>query len=162
MYADITYYRLLTEYLSEFWLMARAGHRRNSGFTILELLTVLAVVGLALWIFFVTVTNARTASRDATRLAELGEITKALNIYYSNNGRFPISTTQTTITGTDEFSRALQGDLAIKEMPRDPLYPEYSYTYISSADGTDYLLTFCLETNSIRGYKDGCDNTMKP
>ena len=47
-------------------------------------------------------------------------------------------------------------------MPKDPTDPTYTYQYISNAIGSTYTLNFCLETNTIRGYVQGCSNYVSP
>ncbi|HEY4486944.1 MAG TPA: type II secretion system protein [Candidatus Paceibacterota bacterium] len=136
--------------------------QKKSGFTILELLVVMAIVALGLSIISVFLVGLKAKSRDAARMSHLEEITKALNLYYTNNGKFPALTTETVITGSDALSDFLEGDGVIKEAQKDPSGGVNQYTYQSNANGTDYTITFCLETNSNKKYTEGCGNTMKP
>lgn len=62
------------------------------GFTLIELLVVIAIIGILASIVLVSLTGARLKSRDGQRLAELKEMQKALELYYSTNGRYPITT----------------------------------------------------------------------
>jgi len=135
---------------------------KTKGFTILELLVVMAIIVIVLSIIMVSITGIRTKSRDATRMSHMNEVVTALNLYYSNQGRFPIATSETIITSDDIVSAELEGDGVIQQTPRDPLHPTFTYRYISDSRGLEYTLTFCLETNTIQGYSQGCDNTFRP
>ncbi|MBI4117967.1 MAG: type II secretion system protein [Parcubacteria group bacterium] len=132
------------------------------GFTILELLVVLAVIGMLMSVVIVSMSGVKEKGRDATRMQHLQEVQNALNLYYTNHSKFPVFASATTITGDDAFSVVLEGELVISEVPPDPQHPVRTYTYQSNASGSDYTLTFCLETNSIKGYSMGCANTKKP
>ncbi|MBI4120854.1 MAG: type II secretion system protein [Parcubacteria group bacterium] len=134
----------------------------HKGFTILELLVVLAVIGMLMSVVIVSMTGIKEKGRDATRLQHLQATQNALNLYYTNHSKFPVFASATTITGDDAFSVLLEGELFISEVPRDPQHPVRTYTYQSNASGSDYTITFCLETDSIQGYSQGCGNTKKP
>ena len=140
-------------------------HRSSKkGFTILELLVVVAIIAMLFTAISVVLTGVKERSRDAKRMTNMHEIQKALNLYYTEFGRFPITLTTIDITGNDAFSVELENSGLITEVPTDPLYPStvYRYGYISTAGGTDFTLSFCLETDTIQGYVQGCGNTFKP
>ncbi len=104
----------------------------------------------------------KAKGRDAARMASLHQIENALNLYFNNHNRFPIEQSLVVITGTDSFSLALKDDLVIPEVRPDPIYPSSYYTYISNTSGTDYTITFCLETDTVSLYAKGCSNTISP
>ncbi len=62
------------------------------GFTLIELLVVIAIIGILASIVLVSLSSARAKSRDGQRISELKEMQKALELYYSDHGRYPIST----------------------------------------------------------------------
>ena len=62
------------------------------GFTLIELLVVIAIIGILASIVLVSLTGARVKARDGQRISELKEMQKALELYYSDNGRYPITT----------------------------------------------------------------------
>lgn len=61
------------------------GSTRQDGFTIIELLTVIAVIGLLASIITTTVGTVRSKARDAKRLGNLKALTNALELYLTNN-----------------------------------------------------------------------------
>jgi len=138
--------------------------KRNpaKGFTILELLVVLAIIGVLSSIAVIQYSNAQAKSRDAKRISDIREIEKALNLYFVDNNVFPIIPEILEITGEDELSQILESKFYISEVPPDPNHPTYKYTYESNSTGTDYNITFCLETPIISSFEKGCDNIINP
>ena len=131
------------------------------GFTIIELMVVIAIIALLSTIGIVQFSTAQQKSRDVRRLSDAQEIKKALNLYQIDNTSFPIHPSSIIITGDDAFSLALEASGAITDVPIDPLVG-FIYTYQSNSAGTDYDISFCLETNTIANYSQGCGNTIGP
>jgi len=130
----------------------------KKGFTLIELLVVIAIMALLLATAIVSISNTNAKKRDAIRMMNMKEIFKALSLYINQTQKYPIYTG--TITGSDTMSVALQNAGTISKVPTDPL-ASYNYTYTSSG-GTTFALGFCLETNTIKGYSQGCGNTISP
>ena len=59
------------------------------GFTLLELIVVIAIIGILSVVILPSFKNALARSRDATRLADMANIEKALRIYNAYNGNYP-------------------------------------------------------------------------
>lgn len=134
----------------------------KKGFTVLELLVVVAVIAILSSIALVLTSGTKEKSRDSRRMEDIRQMQNALNLYYTNHNRFPIETSKVTITGSDDFSNILIADGVIEEVPADPLHPSRTYTYQSDDSGSDYTVTFCLETNTVAGFSEGCNNTVGP
>jgi len=64
---------------------------KKSGFTLIELLVVIAIIGLLASIVLVSLNSARAKARDAKRIADIRQIQAALEMYYDQNGTYPIS-----------------------------------------------------------------------
>jgi prepilin-type N-terminal cleavage/methylation domain-containing protein len=62
---------------------------RQSGFTIIEVMIVLAIVGLILSIFFGAVPQLQASRRDSQRKSYIGRLVNAEDEYLKNSGRFP-------------------------------------------------------------------------
>lgn len=135
----------------------------EKGFTLIELLIVIAIIGILASIVMASLNSARISARDAQRANQSGEITKALELYYSNNGSYPNS------SGGPEIYRSfhqgggpvLVSSGYLSRVPDDPRY-EYdtsnlsSYVYCASpASPAGYVLFVNLE--SVAGSGDRFD-----
>ncbi|MEK7505559.1 MAG: prepilin-type N-terminal cleavage/methylation domain-containing protein [Patescibacteria group bacterium] len=131
------------------------------GFTLIEILVVLAIVGLILASTMVVYSGVLTKNRDVRRLSDVREIQKSLALYFIDTRIYPISATPVALTGSDPVSVAIQNSGAISRIPSDPS-PSYAYTYQSSTNGGNYTITFCLEGSSIPNFSEGCNNSVSP
>lgn len=59
------------------------------GFTLIEILLVIVIIGILAGTVLVMLNNKNNDARDKRRMQELGQIAKALEIYYSENGYYP-------------------------------------------------------------------------
>ncbi len=137
---------------------------KQRGFTLIELLVVVAIIAIIVSSLVINYTSAKQKARDANRLSNIKTISNALAAYQINRGFFP--TYNGYISGTDKMSQVLKDEAILKITPIDPLDKisngiNYKYSY-QSTDGSNYILGFCLETDSIQGYKKGCENKIKP
>lgn len=73
--------------------MAHSGKQNiRLGFTLVELLVVVAIIGLLSTVAAVSLNQSRIKSRDTKRLADMRQIQNALALYYdANNGSLPWS-----------------------------------------------------------------------
>src|SRR5665648_456836 len=74
--------------------------RKQTGFTIVELLIVIVVIGILAAITIVAYNGVQTRARDTERTAEIKSVQTALEIYYIDNGFYPS-------VGTDNYGYAL-------------------------------------------------------
>ncbi|MBI5787114.1 MAG: type II secretion system protein [Candidatus Niyogibacteria bacterium] len=136
---------------------------KNKGFTIIELLVVLAIATFLLSIVFVSVREARAKGRDARREEDMKQLQNALNIYHVNSRSFPTCSLG-VITGINDcLSQALRSDDTVGSVSTDPLgggtgtcldAASHVYCY-ESADGSAYTMHYSLETDSIPGKSSG-------
>ncbi len=63
--------------------------KKKKGFTLIELLVVVAIISLLSSIVMASLNSARVKARDATRMSDMREIQKAIELYYSNAGHYP-------------------------------------------------------------------------
>lgn len=62
---------------------------RKSGFTIVELLIVIVVIGILAAIVIVAFNGVQSNARDSSRIATLNQLQKAIELYYAKEGRYP-------------------------------------------------------------------------
>jgi len=134
----------------------RTMHR---GFTMIELLMVIAIIGLLASIVLSTLSTAQAKARDTQRLQDLRQIQTALETYRTAIGSYP--STGSVAPGTIVYwggcgnypgaQQAFSGssgwipNLAptyIAELPRDPRpnTPSSGNCYVYASDGRDYML----------------------
>lgn len=63
----------------------------RKGFTLIELIMTMAILGAMSAIGFVIFTGAQEKARDAKRKSDIATIKTALEIYYDDNGSYPIA-----------------------------------------------------------------------
>lgn len=110
--------------------MTRAGSvSARRGFTIVELLIVIVVIGILAAISVVAYTGIQDRARDSQRISDIQTIVKALEIYKTNNGVYPdeVGTTnasgwEVTHNGTSatNFLSALVSNQGVSKVPVDP------------------------------------------
>jgi prepilin-type N-terminal cleavage/methylation domain-containing protein len=116
------------------------------GFTLIELLIVIAIVGVLSTVVLASLNSARAKARDSARISNVKEVQKALAIFHSDYGSYPVSATWSG-NGSDYGSLSNTGvngyipNLAptyIKELPIDPNQTA-SNGYIYKSNGSDYF-----------------------
>lgn len=63
--------------------------RKQAGFTLLELLLVIAIIGILSTVAIVNVTIAKSKARDAARISILSQLITGMEAYYSYYGVYP-------------------------------------------------------------------------
>lgn len=98
------------------------------GFTLIELLVVIAIIGLLSSVVLASLNTARAKARDANRIAAVQQLQRALELYYFDNGQYPLSGGASSpnaswSTSNDSSWTTLQTALApyMSQLPRDPI-----------------------------------------
>lgn len=137
--------------------------KQKTGFTLIELLVVIAIIGILATITMVSINDLRARARDDRRVADMKAIRDALAMYQVQKVTYPSFPTETRLTGSDAFSAELISERLIQNVPFDPTnVSPYFYTYQSSSDDSSYILKFCLETDYLKAYVQGCGNSVGP
>ena len=61
----------------------------NKGFTLIELMVVIAIIGVLSAVILPSLNEARMKSRDTRRISEIKQISTALELYYLDNNVYP-------------------------------------------------------------------------
>lgn len=105
----------------------------NKGFTLIELIVVVAIIGIVSGIIMTSVNNSKAKGRDTKRIADISIIQLALERYYDINKSYPNS-----LSVLDDF------DDSVPE--KDPQNADYSYNCASSCQS--YALNATLELDN--------------
>lgn len=129
--------------------------RQGTGFTIIELLVVVAIIALIAAGALAALSGVREKSRDARRLADIKSIQTAFDLYVTNTRAFPNPTAAggLCLSGQDAISALLINASSIAAMPQDPLQNcsgNFHYHY-TSIDGSTYTLSFFVEGGNVPG-----------
>lgn len=123
--------------------------RNKAGFTIIELLIVAAIIGLLSAVVLQSLNTARQRSRNATRLSQIDQINKAMELYATGGAnKLPYSGNQWSCLGLSsgtcwggigwyiQLNTAVSTNIAGGAIPRDPSIstgsPGDYYVYHSS------------------------------
>ncbi len=128
---------------------------RNRGFTILELIVVVAIIGILTAVILLSINKSQAKGRDAKRDRDMHEIRSALNLYITEEGVYPNDGTgdEIIIDGTDYLTADLESEGHLSVVPIDPIQSESEdlvYTYQPLNNNRSFLLSYCYES------REGC------
>jgi type II secretion system protein G len=115
---------------------------RFKAFTLIELMIVIAILGVLAAMVSGNFITSLKKGRDARRKADLEQIQRALEMYYEDNKNYP---TTLEFGGQLCHPNGCDTKIYMQKVPNDPISGK-NYGY-ESASGTDYRLYACLENN---------------
>ena len=113
-----------------------ASQIKQPGFTIVELLIVVVVIGILAAIVIVSYNGITQAARDSQRQGDIATVVKAIRLYEAKNGRLP--TEAEGANGKIGQGGGLDTLLVpeyISAIPKDPLADSTHYYYYDGAHG---------------------------
>lgn len=123
---------------------------KKGGFTLIEILVVVAIISVLLGSVLVGLGPAQRQGRDTRRISDLRQTQNALELYYSKCGFYPgtANCAATTIPTTwADLTTALVGSgLGVSQIPNDP-NTSANYKY-GSTNGSSYALAADLEQST--------------
>lgn len=132
----------------------------KKGFTLIEILIVVAIIGILASVVLVGLGSSQKAARDARRVSDLRQIQTALELYMKTEGVYPDGTGGEPVdnfaTMKDEVlnptSGALLGIANIPDDVRAGAATPVTYLYGTDPTGTQYVLGAELEGPAPAGY----------
>lgn len=121
-------------------------YKSKKGFTLIEMLIVIAIIGILASIILVGLGTFRGRGRDARRISDVRQVQNALELYFNSKGAYPLTDSWTGLRGT------LTGaGIGVSTIASDPTASR-SYGYCS--DGAKYVLEAVLEDAANPTLKD--------
>jgi len=123
---------------------------RKNGFTMIELLVVLAILGLLLTLGLNTYSRSLSRGRDAKRVEDMKQIQKGFELYYSiNDSEYPMNPAGPLVSTVFDDEQFFPTGL--------PVAPANGLDYVGESDGSIYMVCAGLENPDNYG-NAGCTN----
>src|SRR3990167_7525740 len=132
--------------------------KAKKGLTLIELLIVIAIIGLLATLAIVSLTTAQQKARDTKRVADIKQLQNAVELFYSETTAYPLTTAAVNETWV-EFGTAIED--YITNVPIDPDNDDAAlsvYTYGANTAGTEYFIGALLE-DTYHDALNGDDDT---
>jgi len=115
--------------MSTLEMMKKEAKRSRRGFTLIEILLVVAIIGMLVALVGVAVPKYLESSRKDACKTQIRMLETALESYNMKNGKYPAT--------LDEVREFLRGN----ELPETPWHGEYQYSASSSQAGFSYEIS---------------------
>lgn len=116
--------------------------KKEGGFTLLELLIVIVIIGILALLIIPNITSAPKKARDTQRKTDMRAVQKGMEEYFTSNNVYPATMAALSAGNTP----------IMKTVPTDPKNTGvYVYTYTPSAAFDSYTLHSCLENGGDNG-----------
>lgn len=115
------------------------------GFTLVEILVVLAIMSIIISLTLISLNSIRPKNRDMKRISDIGHLQEALEMYKRENYVYPVTTA--VVAGLPLIGP--NGVTYMKAVPTSPGYLDGSctadsYTYAIQNSGLSYTIQYCL------------------
>lgn len=119
--------------------MAKQSVKSKKGFTIIEVVLVLAIAGLIFLMVFVALPALQRSQRDTQRRQDYADLSSAISSYMTNNnGRLPAA------------GVTLAADQYINSTGKDPKGGDYVITVINANDIADHEIDPTTNDDSVK------------
>ena len=116
----------------------------KKGFTLLEMLLVIAIVGILSSVTVVNLSQLKAKARDANRISDVEQIQKVVEIYFDDYGEYPNTSCQ-GLAGIVGCASALNSGTWISDLnmilPNDPIHGQEGHISDYSDNVHSYIFT---------------------
>ena len=130
----------------------------HNGFTLIELLVVISIIGLLASVVLLALNSARSKSRDAKRVADIKQISSAMELYFNSQSSYPTTASSGQLVSGQTLGSPSITPTYMAAIPSAPTPPDGScssaavngangyYMYANGASSltNSYTITFCL------------------
>ncbi len=128
------------------------------GFTLVELLVVLALIGLLSTLAVILLQSARAKMRDSVRLKDLSLLQNTLDLYYRDRSAFPPAPGNGLVLGGSNssclnatgFNSSGCENPYLAQVPADPV-GQNAYVYTSASSSYAITATLEAQTDNFKG-----------
>jgi type II secretion system protein G len=118
----------------------------RSAFTLVEILVVMAIIGILATLGTSSFLSARLRARDAERKSDIGQIQRSLELYYNDYTAYPDEADFSPLLSSGNEFRDDNDTLYMSAVPTDPRTPAYIYVYdVDETDNQKFRLFARLE-----------------
>ena len=104
--------------------------KKQTGFTIVELLIVIVVIGILAAITIVAFNGVQARGNDARRDSDMALIKKALEMYKADNDTYPGVCSGDGVGCSTSGLAAVLVPTYVANIPQDPKFPSVGYSYV--------------------------------
>ncbi|MBU0597671.1 prepilin-type N-terminal cleavage/methylation domain-containing protein [Patescibacteria group bacterium] len=131
--------------------MVKYNNKNNNGFTLVEMLVVIAIIGIISVIGLVSLEGARASARNASRMSDLAQLRLGLALYSDDHDQYPAPV---TASGAGPDSSILASDGTIFSDNGNPLFPGYlSRTMSDPLNNQTSGYYYTYDTNENIGHR---------
>ena len=116
----------------------------RKGFTLIEMLIVVAIIGILASVVIIGIGPAQQRARDSRRASDMKQVQTSLELYYNKNGTYPTSGQDGAKTWADLNTAIIGAGIGVAKLPNDPT-TSATYEYGANVGGTSYVLKATLE-----------------
>lgn len=128
----------------------------KKGFTLIEILIVVAIIGLLSSVVLVGLGSFRARGRDARRISDLRQVQSGLELYYAKNQSYPAAASWDALRTV-----LIAAGIGISDISNDPL-TDRNYGYCKTTDNYNYAIAAYLEDIDSAALKQSSSGATFP